>query len=143
MIQKEINKIKYIAEQYLEIPFGSIDGEKRTRDVSLARMVVGAFIVCDLNISIGKACKLLNRDRTSFYFYQKKYKEYMSDCKIYPEYIELYNFIHDTYMNDQKSLLKDANTKNWLYKLETVKNHQKIIDRKMKQIEEEAKMLGI
>ena len=65
MIQKEINKIKYLAEEILDIPFGSIDSKNRKRNISLARQVVGAFIVCDLGIDIAKASDLMDRDRTS------------------------------------------------------------------------------
>ena len=73
MIKQEINKIKYIAEEILDIPFGSIDSPNRKRNISLARQVVGAFMICDLGIDIAKASDLMSRDRTSFYFYRKKH----------------------------------------------------------------------
>lgn len=143
MIQKEINKIKYLAEEILDIPFGSIDSKNRKRNISLARQVVGAFIVCDLGIDIAKASDLMDRDRTSFYFYKRKHQEYMSDSRIYPEYNKLYKIVYDRYMNDEESILKDCDTRTWFEQLEEVKKQQKDIDRKMLHLERESKMLGL
>ena len=137
MIQKEINKIN---SKLKPLTSFILTGGK---ELSLARNVVGAFIVCDLNIDVAKASKLMNRDRTSFYFYQKKHNEYMSDHRIYPEYVKLYEIVYDKYMNDKHSLLKDSNTKTWFEQIEDIKEQQKAIDRKMKHIENEAKMLGL
>ena len=83
MIQKEINKIKYLAEEILDIPFGSIDSKNRKRNISLARQVVGAFIVCDLGIDIAKSSDLMDRDRTSFYFYKRKWWACKSKSTLY------------------------------------------------------------
>ncbi len=139
----EINKLKFYAEEILDIPFGSIDSKKRTRDVSLARMVVGAIIVCDLNINMGKAAELMKRDRTSFYFYKKKHKQYISDNRIYPEYNSLHELVLKKYMLDDNSLLKNGKSRIWFEQLEALKNVQKEIDRKMQHIEREAKLLGL
>ena len=143
MIQKEINKIKYLAEEILDIPFGSIDSKNRKRNISLARQVVGAFIVCDLGIDIAKASDLMDRDRTSFYFYKRKHQEYMSDKRIYPEYNKLYKIVYDRYMNDEESILTNCDTRTWFEQLEEVKKQQKDIDRKMLHLERESKMLGL
>ena len=125
MIQKEINKIKYLAEEILDIPFGSIDSKNRKRNISLARQVVGAFIVCDLGIDIAKASDLMDRDRTSFYFYKRKHQEYMSDKRIYPEYNKLYKIVYDRYMNDEESILTNCDTRTWFEHLEEVKKTTK------------------
>ena len=143
MIQKEINKIKYLAEEILDIPFGSIDSKNRKRNISLASQVVGAFIVCDLGIDIAKASDLMDRDRTSFYFYKRKHQEYMSDKRIYPEYNKLYKIVYDRYMNDEESILTNCDTRTWFEQLEEVKKQQKDIDRKMLHLERESKMLGL
>ncbi len=143
MIQQEINKIKYIAEDIMDIPFGSIDGNNRKRNISLARQVVGAFMVCEIGIDMAKACDLLNRDRTSFYFYKKKHELYMSDNRIYPEYNELYQLLFDRYMSDSESVFKSKNTVTWFEQLEELKKQQKNIDRKMAALENESKLLGI
>jgi len=143
MIQQEINKIKYIAEDIMQIPFGSIDGSDRKRNISLARQVVGAFIVCDLGVDIAKACDLMNRDRTSFYFYKKKHEQYMSDNRIYPEYNQLYTEVYDRYMNDSESVFKSKDTITWFEQLDELKKQQQNIDRKMAALEKESKLLGI
>ena len=143
MIQKEINKIKYLAEEILDIPFGSIDSKNRKRNISLARQVVGAFIVCDLGIDIAKASDLMDRDRTSFYFYKRKHQEYMSDKRIYPEYNKLYKIVYDRYMNDEESILTNCDTRTWFEQLEEVKKQQKDIDRKMLHLERGSNMLGL
>ena len=143
MIQKEINKIKYLVEELQELPFGSIDGKGRTREVSLARMVVGGFIVCDLGVDLSKCARLMNRDRTSFYFYKKKHKEYLSDKRLYPEYVELYEKLHNIYMNSDDSMLGSSTKRNWLEQLDDLKQQQKAIDRKMLALEQESKLLGL
>lgn len=143
MIQQEVNKIKYIAEDIMEIPFGSIDTANRKRNISLARQVVGAFLVCEIGIDIAKACDLMNRDRTSFYFYKKKHELYMSDIRIYPEYNELYQLLYDRYMSDSESVFKSKNALSWLQQLETLKKQQRDIDKKMYALEQESKLIGV
>ena len=143
MMQKEINKIKYIAEEIIEIPLGSIDSKKRHRNISLARQVVGAFMVCDLGIDIAKASRLMNRDRTSFYFYKRKHKLYMSDNRIYPDYNKLYELVYDRYMSSSDSIFKNKDTISWFEQLDKIREEQKVIDRKMLALERESKLLGL
>mgnify|MGYP002626516450 FL=1 len=143
MMQKEINKIKYIAEEIMDIPFGSIDSKKRNRNISLARQVVGAFIVCELGIEIAKASQLMNRDRTSFYFYKRKHEEYMSDNRIYPDYNKLYELVYDRYMSSSDSIFKSKDTISWFEQLDKIREEQKAIDRKMLALERESKLLGL
>ena len=143
MMQKEINKIKYIAEEIIDIPFGSIDTKKRHRNISLARQVVGAFMVCDLGIDIAKASRLMNRDRTSFYFYKRKHKLYMSDNRIYPDYNKLYELVYDRYMSSSDSIFKNKDTISWFEQLDKIREEQKVIDRKMLALERESKLLGL
>lgn len=143
MMQKEINRIKYIAEEIIDIPFGSIDSKKRHRNISLARQVVGAFMVCELGIDIAKAGELMNRDRTSFYFYKRKHQEYMSDNRIYPEYNKLYFLVTERYLNDDESLFKNKDSIAWFEELDKLKEQQKTIDRKMMALERESKLLGL
>jgi len=143
MIQKEINRIKYLVEELQELPFGSIDSPKRTREISMARMVVGGFIVCDLGIDLSKCARLMNRDRTSFYFYRKKHKQYLSDRRVYPEYVELYDKLCDIYMNSDDGILNKNEKRVWLEQVEELKLQQKAIDRKMLALERESKLLGL
>lgn len=143
MIQREINKIKYIAEELIDIPFGSIDSKKRHRNIALARQVVGAFMVCDLGINVTKAGQLMNRDRTSFYFYKRKHQEYMSNARIYPEYNKLYELVFDRYMSASESVFNSKDTISWLEELDKIKQEQKEIDRKMLALEKESKLLGL
>ena len=143
MMQKEINRIKYIAEEIIDIPFGSIDSKKRHRNISLARQVVGAFMVCELGIDIAKAGELMNRDRTSFYFYKRKHQEYMSDNRIYPEYNKLYFLVTERYLNDDESLFKNKDSIAWFEELDKLKEQQKTIDRNMMALERESKLLGL
>ena len=141
MMQKEINRIKYIAEEIMDIPFGSIDSKKRHRNISLARQVVGAFIVCELGIDIAKASRLMNRDRTSFYFYKRKHQEYMNDNRIYPDYNKLYELVYDRYMSSSDSIFKSKDTISWFEQLDKIREEQKAIDRKMLALERESKLL--
>ena len=143
MIQQEINRIKYLVEELQELPFGSIDSIKRTREISMARMVVGGFIVCDLGVDLSKCARLMNRHRTSFYFYRKKHKEYLSNRKIYPEYVNLYEKLCEIYMNSDESILNKNDKRIWLEQVEELKLQQKAIDRKMLALERESKLLGL
>lgn len=143
MMQKEINRIKYIAEEIIDIPFGSIDSKKRHRNISLARQVVGAFMVCELGIDIAKASRLMNRDRTSFYFYKRKHKLYMSDNRIDPDYNKLYELVYDRYMSSSDSIFKNKDTISWFEQLDKIREEQKVIDRKMLALERESKLLGL
>lgn len=143
MLQSEVNKIKYIAEEIADIPFGSIDGKNRQRNISLARQVVGAFMICDLGLTKAKAANLMNRDRTSFHFYEKKHYEYMQDKRIYPEYNELYEKVSVRYLNDNDSVYSSKNTIGWLEQLDRLKDQQKQIQREMKALERESKLLGL
>ena len=143
MIQQEINRIKYLVEELQELPFGSIDSIKRTREISMARMVVGGFIVCDLGVDLSKCARLMNRHRTSFYFYRKKHKEYLSNRKIYPEYVNLYEKLCEIYMNSDESILNKNDKRIWLEQVEELKLQQKAIDRKMLALEKESKLLGL
>ena len=143
MIQREINKIKYMAEEIIDIPFGSIDSKKRHRNIALARQVVGAFMVCELGIDIAKAGELMNRDRTSFYFYKRKHEEYMSDNRIYPEYNKLYELVCDRYLNASESIFKNKDSVSWFEQLEKIKKEQIALDIKMLELERESKLLGL
>ena len=116
MIQREINKIKYMAEEIIDIPFGSIDSKKRHRNIALARQVVGAFMVCELGIDIAKAGELMNRDRTSFYFYKRKLNSKIiksmnenknKSSKFFGELMEFYTIFHKELYETEETPLHD------------------------------------
>ena len=85
----------------------------------------------------------MNRDRTSFYFYRKKHKEYLSDRRVYPEYVELYEKLCDIYMNSCDGILNKTEKRVWIEQVEELKLQQKAIDRKMLALERESKLLGL
>ena len=74
MLDQEVRKIIYLAEEIANIPFGSIKSKSRKRDIVLARHCVGAMLVSGLGIHKQKASELMQRDRTSFNVYQKSMK---------------------------------------------------------------------
>ena len=100
-------------------------------------------MVCDLGIDIAKAGELMNRDRTSFYFYKRKHEEYMSDNRIYPEYNKLYELVYDRYMNASDSIFKHKDSVSWFEQLEKIKKEQRALDLKMIELERESKILGL
>ena len=100
-------------------------------------------MVCELGIDIAKAGELMNRDRTSFYFYKRKHEEYMSDNRIYPEYNKLYELVCDRYLNASESIFKNKDSVSWFEQLEKIKKEQIALDIKMLELERESKLLGL
>ena len=142
MLEQEVRKIIYLAEELADIPFGSIRGKSRVRKIVLARHCVGAMLVSGLDIHKDKASELLERDRTSFNFYQKKHDEFMDNPRIYPAYNEFYDKLLETYF-DNEALLKNPRTRQWFEALDKIKDQQKRIDRKLLLLEQECKLLGL
>ncbi len=142
MLDQEVRKIIYLAEEIANIPFGSIKSKSRKRDIVLARHCVGAMLVSGLGIHKQKASELMQRDRTSFNVYQKKHEEYMENPKIYPDYNMFYDKLLQTYF-DNEALLKNPKTREWYEQLDTIKNQQKSLHRKLLLLEQECKLLGL
>ena len=108
-LEKEIRKVKYIVEDEANLQAGAIDGKTRFRNVVLARMVLSNFLMVEVGLKEETCRKYICRDRTSFYYYQKKHDLYISDGKIYPEYNDLYNTVKFRYFSEDDTLFDGIN----------------------------------
>jgi len=142
-IQEEIKKIKFIAEELADIPFGSIDQNSRKRMHSLARTAAAAFVTCEIGLNYDQAKFYFKRHRTSFYHYNKKHLSYMENPKIYPEYYEFYTKLRDLYLNNDENIFKSKRTYDFFKEIEKARQQQNAIERRLKKLNEEAKMLGL
>ena len=118
-IETEIKKLKFLAEDLIEIPYGSIDSSCRKKEFVMARIATAAFIIFEVGFSEEQAKKYIKRDRTSFYHYKKKHLDYMKSSKNFPIYFEFY------------------------VEIEKAKNQQKEITRRLKELDKEAKRIGL
>lgn len=143
MLEKEIRKIKYIAEECADIPLGSIDSKTRKREVVLARQAMCSFLLVDAELSHEKLSQFINRHRTNFYHYEKQHKVYIEDARIYPAYNKLYNKIKFAYFSDEHSILTNKPKTEWLAEIDELNKQQRSIERKMKVLEAERELLSL
>jgi hypothetical protein len=142
-IQEEIKKIKFLAEELADIPFGSIDQGSRKRRHALARTAAAAFVTCEIGLNYDQAKFYFKRHRTSFYHYNKKHLSYMENPKIYPEYYQFYIMLRDLYLNNEESLFKSKRTYDFYQEIEKAQQQQKAIERRLKKLNKEAELLGL
>lgn len=106
-LNKEIKKLKFIAEYESNIPIGSIDGGRRLPEHCLARQVIASIMMFDLGMTPAKVSEFMNRHRSSFYYYHKEHETYMSNDKIRPKYNKLYNTVRYNYFKDDSISFKN------------------------------------
>jgi hypothetical protein len=142
-IETEIKKLKFLAEDLIEIPYGSIDSSCRKKEFVMARIATAAFIIFEVGFSEEQAKKYIKRDRTSFYHYKKKHLDYMQSSKNFPTYFEFYNKLVHSYMTDSKRIFKKRKSFEFYVEIEKAKNQQKEITRRLKELDKEAKRIGL
>ena len=62
-IKQEIKKLKFLAEELADIPYGSIDNSSRKRKHAIARNAAAAFVICEMGLSFEQARDYFNRHR--------------------------------------------------------------------------------
>jgi hypothetical protein len=142
-IEKEIKKLKFLAEDLMAIPYGSIDSKCRKKEYVMARIATAAFIIFEVGFSEEQAKKYIKRDRTSFYHYKKKHLDYMQSSKNFPTYFEFYNHLIDAYMRDSKRFFKTRKSFEFYVEIQKAKNEQKKISRRLRELDKEAKRIGL
>ena len=120
-LNKEVKKLKYLAETEIDIPLGSIDLNRRLPEHCIARQVVACIMLVDLGMKPQRVADYFNRHRTSFYFYKKEHITFMANPKIYPKYNELYNRVRYLYFNDEETPFTDMTFAQKLGELEDVR----------------------
>ena len=142
-IETEIKKLKFLAEDLMAIPYGSIDSKCRKNEYVMARIAIAAFIIFEVGFSEEQAKKYIKRDRTSFYHYKKKHLDFMKSSKNFPRYFEFYNKLVDVYMTDSKRIFKKRKSFEFYVEIEKAKNQQKEISRRLEELDKEAKRIGL
>ena len=141
-LEKEIRKIKYITEDESNIRTGAIDSKTRKREVVLARMIMSNFLQFEVGLKEETLAKPIKRDRTSFYFYNKKHEAYMSNDKIYPEYNDLYTRIKLRYFSDDDKLFDGVTKNRKLELLADVETRLQTLDRYKEHLQNEIEILS-
>ena len=72
-----------LTTRIMGLPDGSLALRSRKRPLQVARSAVGYIGVTEANITREVIAKVLNRDRTLIYHYEKKHKTNYRDCSIY------------------------------------------------------------
>lgn len=83
-----------------------INSNTRLRKVVSSRMVAANFLIRDLGYSFEELSKHINRDRTSFYYYDSKHKE---NYKYWQEYRELYDNLKSAYLGIDNMAMTSEN----------------------------------
>ena len=94
----------------LGVPSDSIKGGSRAKKLVLGRMVSANFLIIDLNYDYEELGKHIDRDRTSFYYYEHKHKEYY---EYWEDYTELYDKLKVAYQD----ILKMPNIEKYRYRV--------------------------
>ncbi len=142
-IKTEIKKLKFLAEDLMDIPYGSIDSNCRKREYSIARMATAAFVIFEMGLTMQQAKDYFERHRTSFYFYKKKHIVFIENPKIYPRYYDFYNKLVDIYMNDDERLFKTKRSFDFFQEIENAKKQQQAINKRLRELDLEAKRIGL
>ncbi len=99
MLLEEIELLKNIASDVLDIPVEEINVKGKTAEQVLARLVV-----CNILMQGGVTPATLSRHfckhRTNFYHYQKLHKHYTVYPTDYPQYNEAYILVLNRFENE-------------------------------------------
>ncbi len=142
-IKTEIKKLKFLAEDLMDIPYGSIDSSCRKRDYTIARMATSAFVMFEMGLTMQQAKDYFERHRTSFYFYKKKHIEFMESPKFNPRYNDFYDKLVDIYMNDDERLFKTKRSFQFFQEIENARKEQQAINKRLRELDREAKRIGL
>lgn len=92
---KAMQDVTNLTAVLLGVPSESIRGGSRNKKLVLGRMVASNFLMIDLSYDYDELTKHIIRDRTSFYYYESKHKEYYD---YWEDYTELYDKLKLSYL---------------------------------------------
>jgi hypothetical protein len=119
MLLEEIELLKNIASDVLDIPVEEINVKGKTAEQVLARLVV-----CNILMQGGITPTTLSRHfckhRTNFYHYKKLHKHYTLYPKAYPEYNEAYILVVNRFEDESNvgSLKRNLQTASTLEEID-------------------------
>ena len=103
--KKIIRDITNLAATFLDVTAKDINSSNRRRDLVAGRMAISNFLIRDLGFKYDMLVKHINRDRTSFYYYEGKHD---TEYVYWPEYRELYDNIKNSYLGvDNANMTKE------------------------------------
>jgi len=93
--KKILQDITDLTAALLDVPAKDINGGNRARVLVLGRVASANFLMRDLGFTYDELSKHIDRDRTSFYYYEAKHKD---NYKYWAEYKELYDNLKKSYL---------------------------------------------
>jgi len=85
-----------LTTKILDFPDGSLSTKSRKRPLQAARAVASYIARTEEGIHRSIIGKVLNRDRSLIYHYEKTHKKYFSTCLVYRN---IFNKVYKAYMN--------------------------------------------
>jgi len=110
---KEVQDLCNIATEIVGLEQGSLPSKTRKEPYAIARQVV-ANICLDRGIHFVTIAKVLNRDRSNIYHYQKNHT---GNFKTWIEYRRLFTKVYNTYKDnkkEQKTFLSEQDLRTYL-----------------------------
>lgn len=112
--ETNFKSICLLATRVMGLPTGSLVYKNRTRNIQAARASAGYIGLTEENISREVVAKVLNRNRTATYHYERTHKKNFQRCSVYRD---TFTKIYKEYMNvgDQKDFfINKRQMKNYL-----------------------------
>ena len=94
--ETNFKSICLLATRVMGLPTGSLVYKNRTRNIQAARASAGYIGLTEENISREVIAKVLNRDRTATYHYERTHKKNFQRCSVYRD---TFTKIYKEYMN--------------------------------------------
>jgi len=103
--KKILQDITDLTAALLDVPAKDINGGNRARVLVLGRVASANFLMRELGFTYDELSKHIDRDRTSFYYYEAKHKD---NYKYWAEYKELYDNLKKSYLGiDNMAMTKE------------------------------------
>ncbi len=131
-MDKELLKLKTIIGVQLNVPKNAVDKKSREAEYVRARVLYANVLMNELDIPIGKMSKYMDRDRSSFYHYQKLHNNAVDMPNFYKEYLDDYERVAAMFLGDSDVVLK-----RWEIEFDELQKQQLEIKRRMETMEKE------
>lgn len=93
--KKILDDIVNLTAALIDVPASLINSGGRARVLVLGRVASANFLMRDLGFTYDELSKHINRDRTSFYYYEAKHND---NYKFWKEYKDLYDNLKKSYL---------------------------------------------
>ena len=117
----EVLKLSEVATQEMGLPQGSYLRNSRKSEYNILRKVISNIARHELEIHHNIICKVLKKDRTSIYHYERCHE---SDYKFWKDYREYYNIVLSKYevgKYDKKKFISKEDLRKFLFQNEIIK----------------------